>query len=56
MAINGKMRVEIEFPLDMEQSVIESAVLANETVMKWTEGKTPKKFIFVKGKMINVVI
>ena len=56
VAINGKMRVEIEFPLDMEQSVIESAVLANETVMKWTEGKAPKKFIFVKGKMINVVI
>jgi len=56
VAINGKMRVEIEFPLDMEQSVIESAVLANETVMKWMEGKAPKKFIFVKGKMINVVI
>ena len=56
VAINGKMRMEIEFPLDMEQSAIESAVLANETIMKWTEGKAPKKFIFVKGKMINVGI
>jgi leucyl-tRNA synthetase len=25
-------------------------------VQKWMEGKEVKKFIFVKGKMVNVVI
>jgi len=25
-------------------------------VQKWLEGKPPKKIIYVKGKMINVVI
>ena len=56
VAVNGKTRIEMEFPLDAEQSAIEQEVLADETVQKWLEGKTPKKFIYVKGKMINVVV
>lgn len=56
VAINGKARLEMEFALDAAQGDIEKAVLANEAVQKWLEGKAPKKFIFVKGKMINVVI
>ncbi len=56
VAINGKTRVEMEFPLDAEQSFIEKEVLADAAVQKWLEGKTPKKFIYVKGKMINVVV
>ena len=56
VAVNGKTRVEMEFPLDAEQAVIEKEVLADETIQKWLEGKEPKKFIYVKGKMINVVV
>ena len=56
VAINGKTRVEMEFPLDAEQSSIEKEVLADENIQKWLEGKAPKKFIYVKGKMINVVV
>jgi leucyl-tRNA synthetase len=56
VAINGKTRLEMDFPLDAEQAFIESTVLTNESVQKYLEGKTPKKFIFVKGKMINIVV
>ena len=56
VAINGKPRAEMEFALDAEESDIKAAVMANAEVLKWLEGKEPKKFIFVKGKMINVVI
>jgi len=56
VAVNGKTRVELEFPLDMEQAEVEKAVLGDATIQKWLEGKTPKKFIYVKGKMINVVV
>ncbi|OJW81284.1 MAG: leucine--tRNA ligase [Bacteroidetes bacterium 46-16] len=56
VAVNGKTRVELEFPLDMEQASIEQEVLADPTIIKWLEGKTPKKVIYVKGKMINVVV
>jgi leucyl-tRNA synthetase len=31
-------------------------VLANADVQKYLEGKTPKKVIFVKGKIINLVV
>ncbi len=56
VAVNGKTRIEMEFPLDAEPATIEKEVLADETIQKWLEGKTPKKFIYVKGKMINVVV
>jgi len=56
VAVNGKTRAEIEFPVDALQADVEQAVLADAAVQKWLEGKTPKKFIFVKGKMINVVV
>ncbi len=56
VAVNGKTRIEMEFPLDAEPSIIEKEVLADETIKKWLEGKEPKKFIYVKGKMINVVV
>lgn len=55
VSFNGKMRTNISFPADAEQQDIEPELLANETVQKWLEGKTPKKIIFVKGRMINIV-
>lgn len=56
VAINGKTRAEMEFPLDIDKAELEKQVLANETVMKWMEGKSLRKFIYVPGRMINVVI
>ena len=56
VAINGKTRLEMNFPLDVEQSFVEQQVLANENVQKYLEGKQPKKIIFVKGRMINIVV
>lgn len=56
VAINGKTRAEMEFPLDAAQADIEAAVFANEKIQAYLEGKTPKKIIFVKGKMINIVL
>lgn len=56
IAVQGKARTEMEFPLDWSTDQIQEKVLENEIVVKWTEGKPLKKFIFVKGKMINVVV
>ena len=56
VAINGKTRLEMDFLLDAEQSFVEQQVLANENVQKYLEGKQPKKIIFVKGRMINIVV
>jgi leucyl-tRNA synthetase len=42
--------------LDASQADVEAMVLQDEIVQKWLEGKAPKKIIYVKNKMINVVI
>ncbi len=55
IAINGKTRTELTIALDATQQQVEEIVLADETVKKWLEGKQPKKIIYVKNKMINIV-
>ncbi|HNU14853.1 MAG TPA: class I tRNA ligase family protein, partial [Chitinophagaceae bacterium] len=56
ISINGKLRTTMNIALDAAQPEVEKIVLENEVVQKWLEGKPPKKIIFVKGKMVNVVI
>lgn len=56
VAVNGKARTEMEFALDADAAFVEKEVLANTVIQKWLEGKAPKKFIYVQGRMINVVI
>jgi len=56
ISINGKVRAEMKFALDMPKEDIEKLVLASEIVMKWTEGKPPKKVIVVQGRIVNVVL
>lgn len=56
VSINGRVRTSIELPLDMEAAEAQALVLASPLVQKWLEDKPLKKFIFVKGKMINVVV
>jgi len=56
ISINGKLRTNIEISLAADQPEVEQIVLNNEIVQKWLEGNAPKKIIFVKGKMVNVVV
>lgn len=56
VAINGKTRINLEFALDADSKEVESNVLADEQVQKYLNGAVVKKFIFVKGRMINIVI
>jgi leucyl-tRNA synthetase len=56
VSINGRVRTNINISLDATAAQVEEIVMANELVQKWMEGKPLKKFIFVKGKMVNVVI
>ena len=56
ISINGKVRTQLDISLEASQSEIEAILQSNEIVQKWLEGKSPKKVIYVKGKMINVVV
>jgi len=56
ISINGKTRAQIEFELTATEDEIKQAVLNHELVIKWMEGKPLKKFILVKGRIVNVVV
>ncbi len=56
VSINGKVRAEIELPLDITPQEAENEVLGLDSVKKWTNGNPPKKFIYVKGRIVNVVV
>ncbi|MGX5818595.1 leucine--tRNA ligase [Chitinophaga lutea] len=56
VSVNGKLRTTINISLDAPAEEVEKIALANEIVQKWLEGKTPKRVVFVKGKMINIVV
>jgi leucyl-tRNA synthetase len=54
--INGKMRTKLTLPAEMGKDQIQEAAMKDETVLKWLEGKTPKKVIIVPNKIINLVV
>lgn len=54
--INGKLRANVDLPADVTEADAVAAALALENVQKWLEGNPPKKVIFIKGRMINVVV
>jgi leucyl-tRNA synthetase len=56
VSVNGKLRTQMEISLDAAQNEVEALVLENDIVKKWLEGKPPKKIIYVKGRMVNVVV
>ena len=56
ISINGKLRANILIALDASEDELRAIVLDNEVVKKWVEDKPIKKLIFVKGKMVNIVI
>ncbi|MGJ1198148.1 leucine--tRNA ligase [Sphingobacterium spiritivorum] len=56
VSVNGKMKLNLPLALDLEAKAVEEIVLANADVQKYLDGKPVKKVIFVKGKIINIVV
>jgi len=56
VSVNGKTRAKMIFALDAPREEMEKAVLADEQVTKYFDGKSPKKIIIVPNKIINVVV
>ena len=54
--INGKLRFKQEYALDTPDSEIIAHIVTTDGAQKWLEGKSPKKIIVVKGKIINIVM
>jgi len=53
--VNGKLRDRITVPADISQEAARQAALASPAVVKYLEGRSPKKVIVVPGKLVNIV-
>jgi len=56
VSINGKMKMNLVLSLDLDQKDLEAILNENVDFQKYLDSKPIKKIIFVKGKIINVVV
>ena len=54
--VNGKLRGTITIAVDADESSARAAALGEERVRMHVEGKTLKKFIYVKGKIVSFIV
>ncbi|MEI6596993.1 MAG: leucine--tRNA ligase [bacterium] len=54
--VNGKVRDMVEVSADISEEEAKKIALKSEKIKKWLEGKEVIKIIFVKGKLVNIVI
>ena len=53
--VNGKVRGQVEVPVDAERGAIEAAALANDNVRRFIGEAAVRKVIVVPNKLVNVV-
>lgn len=56
ISINGKMKMNLNISLSLEAPEVEQFVLNHADVQRYLDGKNPKKIIYVKGKIVNIVV
>lgn len=54
--VNGKVRANFSFPRDVEENVVFDTVLKDSKVLSYIEGKELVKKIFVKNKLVSLVV
>lgn len=54
--VNGKLRAKAKLRRDASEADARAAVAGAAEAQPFLAGKTEKKFLFVPGKIINVVV
>jgi leucyl-tRNA synthetase len=54
--VNGKLRGTITIAVDADEETARETALAQERVRAHVDGKTVKKFVYVKGKIANFIV
>jgi len=54
--VNGKLRGRVTVPVGADEAVVREAALADANVQRFMEGKPLRKFIYVPGKLANLVV
>ncbi len=53
--VNGKLRAKITVAADASKEQVEALGLSDENVVKFTDGNTVRKVIYIPGKLLNIV-
>ena len=56
VSINGKTRDVIAMDADIDQDGAFALASASPKIKPYLEGKAPRKVIFVKGRILNIVL
>jgi leucyl-tRNA synthetase len=54
--VNGKLRGRVTVAADADEATVRTAALEHPDVVKFMEGKPVRKFVYVPGKLANVVV
>jgi leucyl-tRNA synthetase len=54
--VNGKLRGRVTVPANAAEAQVREAALADAGVQRYIDGKAVRKFIYVPGKLANVVV
>jgi leucyl-tRNA synthetase len=54
--VNGKLRGRVTVPAGADEATVRDAALADPNVQRFMDGKPVRKFVYVPGKLANVVV
>jgi leucyl-tRNA synthetase len=54
--INGKLRGTVVVPADVAEDAVVAAALADPKIRGWIGDRTPKKVVYVPGRLVNLVL
>jgi leucyl-tRNA synthetase len=54
--VNGKARASVQIGVDADEATAKAAALEDAKVKLFTDGKTIKKVIYVKGRILNLIV
>ncbi|WPM31522.1 class I tRNA ligase family protein [Hydrogenobacter sp. T-2] len=54
--VNGKLRAVIRVPVDTEEAVAKELALKDPKISQWLNGKEVRKVIYIKNKLLNLVV
>jgi leucyl-tRNA synthetase len=54
--VNGKLRGRVTVAADADEATAQAAALGDADVQRFLAGGTPKRVVYVRGKLVNIVV
>jgi leucyl-tRNA synthetase len=54
--VNGRLRGRVTVPVGADEAAVREAALADANVQRFMEGKPLRKFVYVPGRLANLVV